>query len=83
MKINYSTGIIECKNEQELHAYSYMIYPRTTYHVVFNPSMGTDGGAGGNIIMNNFGEITWLRDPIEGNPDWMCWMDGDIDSSDY
>lgn len=83
MKINYSTGIIECKNEDELHTYSYMIYPRTIYTVKFNPPFGTDGGTGGKIIMSTAGEIIWLRDPIEGVPDWMCWMKGDIDSSDY
>ena len=37
MKINYNTNTIECRNEQELHTYSYMIYPRAIYHVVFNP----------------------------------------------
>ena len=83
MKINYSTNIIECKNEDELHTYSYMIYPRTIHTVKFNPPFGTDGGTGGKMIMSTTGEIIWLRDPIEGSPDWMCWMKGDIDSSDY
>ena len=47
MKINYSTGTIECKGMLELNTFIYMLEPRVIYRVNFKPSFGTDGGEGG------------------------------------
>lgn len=83
MKINYSTGTIECKGMLELNTFIYMLEPRVIYWVKFNPPFGTDGGTGGKVIKDTNNHITWLKDSIEGAPDWQMWMDGDIDSSEF
>ena len=83
MKINYITNTIECKGMLELNTFIYMLEPRVIYQVRFNSPFGTDGGTGGKIIKDTNNHITWLKDSIEGSPDWQMWMKGDIDSSEF
>ena len=86
MKINYSTNTVECRSEDELKTFIYMLEPRVIYQIRFNPPFGTDGGTGGRIIRyihNHDNHFVWLKDPIEGAVDWQIGLEGDVDSSEF